>query len=332
MAARNSTHPRRIASLLAGATEMLYSLGLGERVVAVSHECDYPPEIAGKPRVTQSHIDDRLSPGEIDAIVRNVSATGSSLYRIDAQALGRLAPDLIVTQAQCDVCAIRHDDVVAAVRCTPGLQHAHIFALNPNTLEDVFEDMCRLAQAAGAIERGYECIAALRRRVDAVAHRARLCLAERQPCAGGTGTESAAPKVACIEWTDPIMISANWVPDLVRLAGGRCELAAPGTHSRIVSAESIREWDPDVMIVVPCGFTLARAAADGRALVERHDWQDVGAVRRGRVYAADGNAYFNRSGPRLVDSLELLAALIHPDAFSDFARAFRGLWCNLRQA
>lgn len=332
---------------------MLYGLGLGEHVVAVSHECDHPPEVRDKPRVTRSRINDRRPSHEIDEAVRAMTASGAALYEINVPRLAALSPDLIVTQAQCDVCAVKYDDVVAAVRSTPGLAGARIVALNPNRLEEVFRDILRVAEAAGVPDRGEAYVAGLRRRVESVQSRA-LAARHRLETGATAETETGAtaetetgakaqetpglhwletsttnPKVACIEWIAPLMLASNWMPDLVALAGGRCDLAQAGAHSRAIFWDEVRAWDPDVIVVAPCGFDLPRAADEARALFALEGWHDTAAVRNGRVFAADGNAYFNRSGPRLVDSLELLAALVHRAAFADFAELYREVWCNL---
>jgi len=307
----------RIASLLAGATEMLYGLGLGERVVAVSHECDHPAEVAGKPRVTFTRVDDRQSSDAIDVQVRETAAAGNALYQIDVDRLAALAPDLIVTQAQCDVCAVSYDDVLTAVRTCDALAGTEVVALDPNTLEDVFADIGRVGAAAGGADAA-SYINGLRRRVDAIRRETdRLAAADRV-------------RVACIEWIDPVMIAANWMPELIEIAGGWCGLTKTGVPSGYTRWDDVVTYDPEGIVVMPCGFDLDRAVAESAVLNKLPGWDTISATKSGRVYAVDGNAYFNRSGPRLIDSLEILAGLLHPTLFADAQATSDGVWCTLR--
>ncbi|MBI2824458.1 MAG: cobalamin-binding protein [Planctomycetia bacterium] len=296
---QSQTAPRRIASLLASGTEILYALGLGERVVAVSHECDYPADATNKPRVTVSNVAAPTS-GQIDAQVRTILADGQPLYGIDAATLAALAPDLIVTQAQCDVCAVKYEDVLALVREQPALRHTRVVALNPATLADIFGDILRVGDATGRREAARDCVAGLRRRVETVRSRTALLPAAERP------------RTACIEWIEPLMLAANWMPELVTWAGG-VQPVEGGRHSKYNEWRAVLDYDPQVVIVMPCGFDLARAVAEAAALGKLVGWRDLAAVRANRVYAVDGNAWFNRSGPRIVDSLEILAGLLHPE-------------------
>ena len=307
----------QIASLLASATEILHGLGLWDRVVAVSHECDYPPEAAGKPRVTFTNIDDGASSRLIDDQVRKKAATHEPLYRIDVERLAALKPDLIVTQAQCDVCAVRYDDVVAAVQSTPTLEGTKIVALNPATMEDIFKDIKKIGEATGANEQAERFIRALRGRVAAV-----------QEVTDGLRDEDK-PRVVCIEWIDPVMIAANWMPFVLHIAGGRCDLTKAGERSGYTRWENVVAYDPEVIVVMPCGFDLPRTMKESRVLSGFDHWSELTAVREGRVFAVDGNAYFNRAGPRIVDSLEILAALVHPDRFVDHRAKYQHAWCML---
>lgn len=295
----------RIASLLAAGTEMVYGLGLGESVVAISHECDYPQEALSKPRVTSAKLATNAASAEIDRAVRDHFASGQPLYMIDADLLARLKPDLIITQAQCDVCAVSERDVRALVASAEWAQGTQIVALNPTTLGEVFRDVQRVAEAAGVPERGRAYVASLETRVESIRR-----VASAVPM-------SERPQVACIEWMEPVMVAANWMPDLIELAGGRCGLTVSGAHSTYTSWDDVRTYDPQVIVVTPCGFDLSRTLAEIKVLTERDGWNELSAVRGERVYAVDGNAHFNRSGPRLVESLELLAHLMHPHLFSD---------------
>ncbi len=294
--------PRRIASLLASGTEILYGLGLGDRVVAVSHECDYPAEIAGKPRVTVSHVAAATS-GAIDDQVRQKLAAGEPLYGIDEAQLVELAPDLIVTQAQCDVCAVKYEDVLSLVRSHVALKDTRVVALNPMTLDDIFADVLRVGDATHARPAGEVYVQNLERRVAAVRDKTILLRPDQRP------------RVAAVEWIDPLMLAANWMPQLIELAGGLQPLDAAGRHSTYSSWSDVVRFDPQVVLVMPCGFDLARAIAESSTLAQQPGWSELNAVQMGRVYAVDGNAYFNRSGPRIVDSLEILAGLLHPEIF-----------------
>ena len=311
--------PERIASLLASATEILYGLGLGDRVVAVSHECDFPAEVRDKPRATFTNIAVGAPSGQIDVEVRELLAAGSPLYEIDVAQLTALRPDLIVTQAQCDVCAVKYDDVLTVVRTTPALESTRVVALNPQCLDDVFEDIERVGQAVNRVAEARDYVARLRDRVEVV--RARTAAIPRDQ----------RPRVLCIEWLEPLMAAANWMPDLIDLAGGVQSLTTSGRHSTYSTWDALREFDPEVIVVMPCGFDLARTIEESRILADLPGWRDVTAVRRGRVYAVDGNAYFNRSGPRLVDSLEILARLVHPRLFgrSDSTIGEDSVWRRL---
>lgn len=309
----------RIASLLASSTEILFGLGLGPQVVAVSHECDYPPQAVSLPRVTRTRIDPHADSRSIDHQVRALLEHGEPLYEIDLERLAHLAPDLIVTQAQCDVCAVRYQDVVDAVAREPRLRGARVVALNPQRLDDVLHDVLRVAEAAGCPQAGAAYVAALQERVQRVAARASSLPAAQRPT------------VVCLEWLAPLMAAGNWMPELVERAGGRNLLTTAGRHSPEVSWEAIRAAAPDVLLVMPCGFDLPRTLAELPLLCRHRGFDELPAVRHGRVYALDGNAYFNRSGPRMVDSLELVAHLLHPQDFPlprpmVHAPAFRR-WC-----
>ncbi len=238
-------------------------------------------------------------------------AAGDPLYGIDEELLTRLRPELIVTQAQCDVCAVRYADVVDFVARVPELAATRVVALNPMSLADVLLDVQRVADAAGAGERGRDVVAGLTRRVDSVGR------------ATGSLRADERPRTAIIEWTEPLMLAGNWTPELLTLAGGVCPLATAGRHSEYVAWKQVREFDPEVIVVAPCGFDLERSMQEAAGLFEvggtfRRTCHNTGpshdgaAVRNRRVVVVDGNAYFNRSGPRLVESLEMLGHLLHP--------------------
>ena len=313
---RRMNTPKRIVSLISSATEMLFLLGLGKQVVGVSHECDFPAEIAGLPRLTHSLVDAAAASRAIDDQVREFAIGQQALYTIDVDELARLKPDLIITQAQCDVCAVRYDDVVSAVRETPALAASRIVALNPTQLADVLDDIRRIAEATDCPDRAAEVIAALEARVERV----------RQTTSARVASER--PRVALLEWIDPPMLAGNWTPQLVGWAGGVDGLPGDGRHSSYASWQEIATFDPEVIVIMPCGFAVQRAIAEAQVLPRLPRWRELSAVRSGRVFAVDGNAYFNRSGPRLVDSLEILAHLFHPERFAAPAST-SGAWKQL---
>jgi iron complex transport system substrate-binding protein len=294
----------RIVSLLSSATEMLFALGLGARVLAVSHECDWPPEVKSLPRVTRSRIDSRQSSQAIDEQVKQFVASGEPLYEIDEPLLRQLRPDLIVTQAQCDVCAIRLADVLQLRDRAPELVGTRVLPLNPTSLDDVLSDIERIGTATQAEAAAQDLVAIYRKRIaDIVARTASLPNADR-------------PRVLCIEWIEPLMPAGNWTPQLIEFAGGISGLATAGEHSRYASWDEVATFDPQVILVAPCGFDLPRTLQEAAALPQVKGWRELTAVQAGNVFAIDGNALLNRSGPRLVESLEVLARLIQPQRFS----------------
>jgi iron complex transport system substrate-binding protein len=294
------TKPARIASLLSSATEILYGLGVGDRVVAVSHECDYPSDATNKPRATFSRIDSQQASETIDSQVKQQLAVGEPLYEVDWSLLETLRPDLIVTQAQCDVCAVRYRDVIDTVQSNSCFQNTNVVALNPNSLDDVLADIEKVGTHAGEPDTAAQFVHELRLRID------------RVNTTTSSLTTDERPRVVCIEWVEPMMLAGNWMPELIEMAGGRCELAVGGTHSSYAKWPDVVAYDPQVIVVAPCGFDLPRSLHEAHSLTEILNWKEMSAVRAGQVYVVDGNAYFNRSGPRLVDSLEILARLFHP--------------------
>ena len=294
---------KRVASLLASGTEIVCGLGLADQLVAISHECDHPPEALNRPRVTSANVRSERSSAEIDAEVKSMTAKGEPLYRIDAATLVKLRPDVIITQSQCDVCAVRFEDVASLVRTEPALRNTHIVSQNPTRLEHLFEDIRAVADACDVATAGDRYIEALRARVSRISEKTQS-LSDRN-----------RPRVACIEWIEPMMIAANWMPDLIEIAGGRSGLTRAGYHSGYANWGQVRDYDPEVVVITPCGFDLSRTLKECSPLLSLPGWNQLTAVRNDRVFAADGNAYFNRSGPRMIDSLELLAEMIHPDRF-----------------
>ncbi len=291
----------RNASLISSATEILFALGLEDSIVAVSHECDYPPPALEKPRVTRSHVNTAATSSQIDQQVRTLAKSSTALYEIDVDLLAALRPDLIVTQAQCDVCAVR---VCRRARCR-GRPARTIGHAGDRSQSAVARRRAGRHPDPGHCDRQRIASGSIYRRA-ASPHR----------CGPGGHRRSApdeCPRVALVEWLDPLMLSGNWMPQMVALAGGRHDLTRAGDHSPYVSWDVLAAYDPQVMLVMPCGFDLERTLAEWPILERQPGWRKLSAVRSGRVWAVDGNAYFNRSGPRLLDSLEILGHLLHPD-------------------
>jgi iron complex transport system substrate-binding protein len=289
----------RVASLLASATEIVCALGARDLLVARSHECDYPAEVIVLPAVTAPKLDTSLPSGRIDRAVKRLVEQALSVYHVDAAALRALAPDIIVTQTQCAVCAVSEDDVVAALADWTGAR-PRIVSLLPNGLDDVFADIRHVARALDRRENGEALVRHMRARMDAIAAQA---------------ADLPRPRVACIEWIEPLMAAGNWMPELIALAGGANVIGEAGQHSPWLSFDRLAAADPDVILILPCGFAIARTRAELAPLAGRAEWRNLRAVRAGRVYLADGNQYFNRPGPRLAESVEILAEILHPARF-----------------
>ena len=281
----------RIASLVPSATESLFALALGDSVVAVTHECDHPAEALGLPRLTRSVIPEGLGPEEIDTMVREVTGRGDPLYELDEQTLAAVAPDLIVTQALCAVCAVSYDDVRAAAGRLPS--HPDVISLDPKTLAEVLDDLVRLAEATGVADRGKSLRAELQGRLDRVSD----------------AVEGASRKrVVTLEWLAPPYAGGHWVPEMVELAGGRSVAGEPGRDSRVVPWEELAAARPDMAVVMPCGLYAEEAGRQAEG--HRAELESLGAET---VYAVDAASSFSRPGPRLVEGVELLGHLLHPD-------------------
>lgn len=286
----------RIVSLLPSATEIVCSLGLEADLVGVTHECDYPPAVRQLPRVTTTLIPTDATSAHIDALVRDRLQSAAALYSLNLPVLEALRPDLIVTQALCDVCAVAEDEVRAAACHLPG--QPRVVNLEPETLSQVFEAVRQVADAAEVGERANAVVAALQTRVAAVADRA--------------ATTANRPRVALLEWLDPPFSCGHWSPELVRLAGGIEGLGREGQPSRTLRWDDVLGWQPEVIVIACCGFDVDRTMRDVSALPSVPGWNTLPAVRNRRVFVVDGAQYFSRPGPRLVDSLELLAHAIDP--------------------
>jgi len=282
---------RRIVSLLPSATEILFALGLGERIVGVTHECDFPPQAKSKPKLTASSLPSASSSGEIDRHVRASLHSGSSLYALDSALLERLNPDLIVTQELCAVCAVSYDIVARAAKRLRG--DLRLVSLEPTSLEDVFANMLTLGELTDTRNAADALVARLRARLEAL----RRYVDDR-----------ARPRALVLEWTDPPMSGGHWTADLIAWAGGDALLANVGANSTVLGWEAIVAADPDVIIIAPCGYDLAATLRAVEELRTSDAWPTLRAVRSYRTYAVDGNAYLNRPGPRLVDTAELFAS------------------------
>jgi iron complex transport system substrate-binding protein len=287
----------RICSLLPGATEILFALGLGDEIVGVTHECDYPPAARQKPVVVRSAIDSKLLSGsEIDRAVGAVLAGGSHLYTLDHQALSASAPDLVVTQSLCAVCALDYNHVVEVTRSLT--RPPEVLSLNPTSLSELLDDILRIGAATGRRADAEELVRSLKKRIQTIAER-------------DTGRR---PRVVCLEWFEPLYTAGHWVPEVVGLAGGDDVLGRAGAPSEKISWQDVVAAKPDALLLMPCGFDVRRTAREATPLRSLEGWKELPAVRSGNVYALNGNAYFSRPGPRLVDGLEIIARILHPDA------------------
>ena len=290
----------RICSLLPSATEIVYALGLGDQLYGVSHECDYPPEAAAKPTLIRFAFDQSsLSSLEIDHAVMERLRSGEGVYAIDQDLLRQAEPDLILTQELCDVCAVPYSEVKRAVDQL--VSRPRLLPLSPSLLGDVLQDISRVGEATGREEQAGFLVRRLRERIDRVTAR--------------TATAAERPATFCLEWADPLYVAGHWIPEMVEMAGGIDGLGGKGKPSVPIEWERVVIYAPEVVILMPCGFDVERAVREMPLLTRLPGWLDLPAVQRGQVYAVNATAYFSRSGPRLVDGLELLAKILHPELF-----------------
>ncbi len=301
----------RICSLLPSATEILFALGLGDSVEGVTHECDFPPEAAKRPALIHPRVDPQARPAELDRQVTELVARGESIYAVDADLLGSLSPDLIVTQDLCHVCAASPDDLATALTRLP--KKPKILALTPHSLADVWDDIRRVGEATHRRREAQSLAIALEQKVAGIEARA----------AGAR----ARPRVLCLEWLDPYYVAGHWVPEMVRKAGGEDVLGRAGEPSFRVTAEEIARTKAGVILVMPCGYNIARSVADFDFARLPDSWRDLPAMRERRIFAVDANSYFSRPGPRLAEGIALLAHLLHPELFpkESPADSFRSL-------
>lgn len=290
----------RIVSLIASATEIVHALGLGSAQVGRSHECDFPDEVRALPVCTSPSFEVTGSSAEIDARVKERLANALSVYEVFEDVLERLQPTHIVTQTQCRVCAVSLEDVERALAGSIS-SRPKLVALEPNALDDIWNDINRVASACGVASEGLEVVKTLREEMTRISTRAHV--------------NRRRPRVACIEWHEPLMAAGNWVPELVELANGENLFGKAGLHSPWMMWDQLVASDPDVIISMPCGFDLGRTREEMYWLTDRPGWTELRAVQSGEVYLADGNQYLNRPGPRVVESLEILAEILHPDVF-----------------
>lgn len=292
---------KRIVSLIPSSTEIVAALGFADALVARSHECDYPADVRDLPALTAPKFNPDGRSYEIDQRVKAILQESLSVYRIDGEQLRQIAPDVIITQAQCEVCAVSLKDVEQAA-CDWLDTPAEIVSLEPNTLDDVLRDIERVAAALDVPERGANLSADLRARMQSIAAR--------------TQGLAQKPTLACVEWIDPLMAAGNWVPELVEMAGGINLFGRAGEHSPWLFWDDLWASDPDVIAVMPCGYDIAKSLDELPTLSNCPGWDNLRAVREGRVFITDGNQYFNRPGPRLAESLEILAEILHPQIFN----------------
>lgn len=293
--------PARIVSFLPSATEMACALGLGNQLVGITHECDYPPEVRGKSVVVSNALRiETMSQPEIDAAVAQRMRDGLSLYQVDEKLLCELAPDLILTQNLCQVCAPSGNEVAQLLKVLP--KQPEILWLTPKTLHEIFDNLRELGQATGRVKEAEELVTAASMRL------AKLATLTQQL--------TERPRVFCMEWLDPVYCSGHWMPEMVEIAGGVDHLARAGADSVRIPWKDVLDWAPEVLIITPCGFNLDKVIEQTPQLLDYPGWSELPAVRNSRVYAVDANSYFARPSLRVVDGTELLAHLLHPDLFA----------------
>jgi iron complex transport system substrate-binding protein len=302
----------RIVSLLPSCTEIVCALGCAERLVGRSHECDFPPELQSLPVCTAARLDAEASSAAINGQIKSLLERALSVYVIDTARLEELRPDAILTQAQCEVCAVSLADLEKALSPTLS-RRARIISVSPLRLADIWQDMQTIADALEVSDEGRAVLWRLKSRVVDIIQQ--TCLLKKKP------------SVACLEWLDPLMAAGNWVPEMVELAGGRDVAGAPGRHSAWLEWEQLTQADPDMIVLMPCGFGLERTRLEAAALESRPEWRKLRAVKSKNVFITDGNHYFNRPGPRVVESIEILAEILQPKLFA-FGHEKRG-WARL---
>jgi iron complex transport system substrate-binding protein len=295
-----TTFAKRIASFLPSATEILYELGVRDQIVGVTHECDYPEDAKSKPRVIRSSFDQtKMNSKEIDNQISNMMESGGDIYIVDEQVLRTASPDLIVAQGLCDVCSPTTKEVEKAVSILN--IKPEVVILDPHNLEDILSNILQIAKKVGKEEQAQNLISSIQKRIEYVK----------------TRPVKSRPKVLCIEWLDPLFTAGHWVPQMVEIAGGINGLSATGEHSRRMKLEEAKKFEPDIIVLMPCGFDINRIQKEYSKLASDNQWKSIPAVKNNRVFAVDSNSYFSKPGPRTVTGIEILAKIIHPEVFGD---------------
>jgi len=290
----------RLVSFLPSATEILYELGVGDDVLAVTHECNYPAEAKTKPRVIHSSFDpQKMSSQEIDNKVTELVNSGKDIYILDEQVLKKANPDLIISQGICEVCSPYTREIDKAVTLLGG--KPQVLVLDPKNLDEILQNVIQVGDRVAKQEKAKDFVIKLRKRIDHIKDIPKI----------------SRPKVLCIEWLDPLFSAGHWVPQMVEIAGGINGISSTGEKSRRMQIDEIAKFDPDIIILMPCGFDVSRTILEYEKLLENKSWRKIKAVNRGEVYAVNANEYFSKPGPRTISGLEILAKIIHPDTFRD---------------
>ncbi|HSF27846.1 MAG TPA: cobalamin-binding protein [Nitrosopumilaceae archaeon] len=291
---------KRIVSFLPSATEILYELGVGDQLVGVTHECDYPEQAKSKPRVIRSSFDHtKISSKEIDKQISNMMQVGSDIYLLDEQVLKKSSPDLIIGQGLCDVCSPASKEISKAVSILE--KKPEVVILDPHNLEDIFSNILQIAKKVGKEEQAQNLISSLRKRIEYVK----------------TRPVKSRPRALCIEWLDPLFTAGHWVPQMVEIAGGINGISVTGERSRRMKLEEAMNFKPDIIVLMPCGFDINRIRVEYSKLTSDSQWKSIPAVQNNQVFAVDANSYFSKPGPRTVTGIEILAKIIHPEVFLD---------------
>ena len=302
---------QRVLSLLSSTTEIIYALGCGDRLVGRSHECDYPEEVSELPICTIPKFNVDGTSREVDDEVKSLVQSALSIYYINEKLLKELKPDIIFTQSQCEVCAVSVSDVENALKNITGLS-SRVISVEPNSVEDIFNDILTIAENLNVRKKGKELVELIKAKIDSTEK---------------IVYQKSSPSVAAIEWIDPLMAAGNWVPQLIRVAGGKNLFGEAGKHSPWMKYNDLVEQDPEIIIVMPCGYDIKKSLIEIKTLESKKGWGSLKAVRNRNVYITDGNQFFNRPGPRIIESLEILLEIIHSD-FSESKHIDSG-WIKL---
>jgi len=290
----------KIISLLPAATEIICALGLERLLIGRSHECDYPESVKSLPVCSSAKFLPGINSVEIDRQVKEILSDSLSIYSVDKELIKSLEPDFVITQAQCEVCAVSLKDVELAMEDLLE-KNCRIISLDPHGLSDIYRDIQQLADQLGVEAAGAELLELSEERINIIRHKLKFIVEK--------------PKLACIEWLSPMMIAGNWTPEIIEIAGGIPVLAEKGKHSGYINFENLQNENPDIIVLIPCGFSIQRTLMEINLMLELPGWKELKAVQENRIYIADGNQYFNRSGPRITDSIEIMAEIINPKQF-----------------